>query len=304
MQEALKNALLAAIAALFLGCQTLKPPAVGQASVNGVSLKYVEQGRGPTVVMVHGGISDHRVWDLQREAIARSHRYVSFDQRYFGTAPWPDDGSKFSFETHLDDLAAFIRSLNVGAVDLVAWSYGGSLALELAVRHPDLVKGMFVYEPAGAFTRRVLTDPDYLKAMAEGAKGLGPAFAATKANDLVGATRLFAEWVNDQPPGSYEANAPAWVRTVSGDNARTITLQMAAKPPTEPVTCAQIGGIKVPVVLAIGAQTRKTFGMLARAIHACIPGPRLVVVPDARHSAPYQQPAAFNEAVLEFLTRK
>jgi pimeloyl-ACP methyl ester carboxylesterase len=81
--------------------------------------------------MVHGAISDHRIWHMQREAIAKSHRYVAFDQRYFGTGQWPDDGSQFSFGTHLDDLAAFIKELKVGPVDVVAWSYGASLALEV-----------------------------------------------------------------------------------------------------------------------------------------------------------------------------
>jgi pimeloyl-ACP methyl ester carboxylesterase len=272
--------------------------------VNGVPLKFIEQGKGSTVVMVHGGISDHRIWEMQRETIARNHRYVAFDQRYFGTGQWPDDGSKFSFATHLDDLAAFIKELKVGPVDLVAWSYGASLALELAVRQPELVKGLFLYEPAGAFTRAVLTDPTYLKEMAEGGKGLGPAVAATKANDLAGATKFFAEWVNDQAPGSFDSVVPPSVRPLLLENARTIPSQMAATPPSNPVTCAQIGDIKVPVTVAKGQQTRKTLGMLADAVNRCIPGSKLVTIPNSNHSAPFQNPSAFNDAVLGFLARK
>jgi pimeloyl-ACP methyl ester carboxylesterase len=295
--------LLALAASVSVGCQSMAPPVSKAANVNGSSLNYIEQGQGATVVMVHGGISDHRIWNMQREAIAKGHRYVAFDQRYFGTAPWPDEGSKFSFATHLDDLAEFIRELKAGPVDLVAWSYGASLALELAVRNPDLVKGMFLYEPAGAFTRAVLTDPAYLKEMADGGKGLGPAVAATKANDLAGATKLFTEWVNDQVPGSFDSITPPAVRPLLLDNARTIPLQMAATPPSSPVTCAQIGEIKVPVTVAKGQQTRKTIGMLADAVNRCIPGSKLVTIPNSNHSAPFQNPAAFNDAVLAFLGR-
>jgi pimeloyl-ACP methyl ester carboxylesterase len=269
-----------------------------------VPLKVLEQGKGSTVVMVHGGVSDHRIWEMQREAIAKNYRYVAFDQRYFGTEPWPDDGSKFSFATHLDDLAAFIKGLNVGPVDLVGWSYGGSLILELAVRHPQLVKGMFVYEPAGAFTRMVVTDAGYLKEMAEGGKGLGPAVAASKANDQAGATRLFAEWVNNQPPGEFEKVVPEWVRPQLMQNARTIPLQLAAAPPAQPITCAQLGELRVPVVVAKGQQTRNTFGMLVDGTSRCIPGSKVVTIPNSNHSAPFQNPAAFNDAVLSFLARK
>jgi pimeloyl-ACP methyl ester carboxylesterase len=295
---------LALSVSMSLGCQTLPPPVSRQSNVNGVSINFIEQGQGPTVVMVHGGISDHRIWNMQREAIATGHRYVAFDQRYFGTAPWPDDGSKFSFATHLDDLAEFIRELKIGPVDIVAWSYGSSLALELAVRNPELVKGMFLYEPAGAFTRAVLINPAYMKEMADGGKALGPAVAATRANDLAGATKLFAEWVNDQAPGSFDSITPPAIRPLLLDNARTIQLQMAAAPPSSPVTCAQIGEIKVPVTVAKGQQTRKTLGMLADAVNRCIPGSKLVTIPSSNHSAPFQNPTAFNDAVLAFLDRR
>ena len=287
---------------VLAACQT--PPRADIINVNGVSLKFIEQGKGSTVLMLHGAISDHRIWDMQREAIAKTHRYVAYDQRYFGAGQWQDDGSKFSFATHLDDLAAFIKELKVGPVDLVAWSYGASLALELAARQPELVKGLFLYEPAGAFTRAVLTDPGYLKEMAEGGKGLGPAMAATKANDLARATKLFAEWVNDQPPGSFDSVVPPSVRPLLLENARTIPPQMAATPPSNPVTCAQIGDIKVPVTVVKGQQTRKTLGMLADAVNRCIPGSKLVTIPNSNHSAPFQNPSAFNDTILDFLARK
>src|SRR5678816_4002334 len=72
------------------------PPALKQASVNGVDLVYLEQGQGAPVVFVHGAFMDHRAWEAQREAVAQRHRYIALTQRYFGTAPWPDSGEKFS----------------------------------------------------------------------------------------------------------------------------------------------------------------------------------------------------------------
>lgn len=293
---------LGAIVSL-LACATMESPSVRHANVNGTTLEYLEQGRGSTVLMVHGGISDHRVWELQREVIAKGHRYVALDLRYFGTRPWPDDGSKFSFTTHLEDLAAFIQSLGAAPVDVVAWSYGASLALALAVHHPLLVKGLFIYEPAPGATRMVVTDPAFRHAVAEAAKGLGPAVAAVKANDAAQATRLFSEWVNNQAPGEFESNTPAWLRRTLLDNARSVAPQMAAPPPL-PITCEQLGQIKVPVVVAKGQQTRTTFSMLAEGTARCIRDAKLVTIPDSTHSAPTQNPAAFNREVSVFLTHR
>ena len=69
-------------------------PQIKQASVNGVTLVYQEQGDGAPVVFIHGCCSDYRAWDAQRQAIAPHYRFIGLNMRYFGTAPWPDDGSK------------------------------------------------------------------------------------------------------------------------------------------------------------------------------------------------------------------
>jgi pimeloyl-ACP methyl ester carboxylesterase len=121
-------------------------PAVRQASVNGVTLTYLEQGEGAPVVFVHGTLSDSRAWEAQRDPVAQHFRCIVLTQRYYGLGPWPDKGEKFSRPTHIDDLGAFIRGLKLGPVHLVGWSYGGSIALTLAVQQPELVKSLFVYE--------------------------------------------------------------------------------------------------------------------------------------------------------------
>lgn len=150
---------MAACVATLTACQTAAtnpPPAVNYMAVNGARLPYVEQGQGAPVVFVHGGVSDHRTWQQQREAVSSRYRAVSYTQRYFGTEAWDKNGPKFSVQTHADDLAAFIRGLNAGPAHLVAWSYGGHIALNVALKNPDLVKSAFVFEPA---VPSYVTDP-------------------------------------------------------------------------------------------------------------------------------------------------
>jgi pimeloyl-ACP methyl ester carboxylesterase len=277
--------------------QSAAAPAVKKASVNGVDLVYLEQGQGAPVVFVHGGFADHRAWEGQREAVAKHYWYIALTQRYFGTAPWPDGGEKFSLATHADDLAAFVRELKVGSVHVVGWSYGGGIALLLAVQHPELVKSLFVHEPGGIAT--FVTDAADVKAAGEDRRDMvTPAASASKAGDTAGAVRLFYDGVTGQP-GSFETLPPA-VRSMHLDNARTMPLLFAAPPPPA-ISCAQLGQIKVPVAIAKGELARPAFRIPADTASRCIPGSRLAVVLQGRHTAPATSPAAFNEVLLGFL---
>ena len=282
---------------ILAGCQSTPitaPPATKTVAVNGATLTYLEQGAGTPVVFLHGAFSDHRTWEGQRNAVAAGHRFIALSMRYFGTAPWPDDAAMFSQATHVADLAAFIRQLNVGPVILVGLSYGGSVAAITAVQHPDLVKGLFLTEPplGGSLT----SDADRA-AVAEDVKGLAAVREAVKAGDNPKATKLFYEFVIDLP-GAFEA-LPAARQTMLMDNARTV-------PPTFrpgiPLTCQQLSQLKVPVAVVKGALTRAWFRLTAESTSRCVPGARLITVANARHTVSAEQPQAFNNELLRFLS--
>jgi pimeloyl-ACP methyl ester carboxylesterase len=292
---------IATLAAVLLGaCQSLPPPTFRQMAVNQTKLEILEQGEGETVVMVHGAISDRRIWEGQREAIAKKYRYVAYDQRYYGAAPWPDGGSGYSMVAHVDDLAALVQGLGRGPVHLVGWSYGSSVVLALAVRHPELVRSLFLYEPAAA-SATLVSDPAIQQALAEERKGVGPAVAAAKANDFPAAVRRFAEWVNNAQTGLYDRQ-PMLAQAVLMDNARTVPLNLAPYPQAR-VDCEQLRRIQVPTAVAKGQRTRLFFAHIADATARCIPGAKPVLIADSTHSAPIENPSGFNAAVLDFLAR-
>lgn len=262
-------------------------------SVNGVSLAYLEQGQGAPVVFVHGAVGDYRAWELQRQAVVQPYRYIALNQRYFGTASWPDNGEKFSGATHTDDLAAFIRALGAGPVNLVGWSYGGAVALILAVQHPELISSLFLFEPT---LGSVVSDPAEAEIMAQDRKEMfAPTAAAVKAGNNQAAVKLLIDGVT-AVPGTFDAFAPA-MRTVLIENGRILPLMFAA-PPLPSVTSTQLAQIKVPVAIARGDLTRPFYRILAEAANRCIPASRLIIVPQARHLWPSQDPSAFNEGLL------
>lgn len=275
---------------------SVPPPEVRHARVNGVDLVYLEQGHGVPVVFVHGAPGDHRSWEGQREVVSERYRFIAPTQRYFGTGPWPDDGIGFSMATHADDLPAFLRQIGGGPAHLVGWSYGGAIAIVLAVHHPEWIKSLFVFEPGLA---TFVTDPVDAQVAGEDRTDMrARATMAAKAGDTGAAVRLLFEDFTGQP-GIVDRLAPA-IRASLLDNARTLPLSLFAPPPP-PITCAQLGKIAVPVAMARGELARPFYRIAADTAHRCIPGSRLIVIPGGGHLALAEHASAFNEVLLSFL---
>jgi pimeloyl-ACP methyl ester carboxylesterase len=271
-------------------------PTIKQMTIPSVTLTYQEQGQGETVLFIHGSFSDYRIWEPMREAIAENYHFVAPSLRYHGTGAWPDEGTNYSAATHINDLAALIRHLDVGPVHVVGRSSGASLALMLAVQHPELVRSLYIHEPG---LDSLFTNPtdELWRQLDELSVGFDTVFEASEAGDQRKTVQLFVEWVNDQP-GLFETLKP-WQRKMFLENARTIPLQFS-RPPDPPITCDQVGEIDIPVTIAKGELTRGNFAMYTDVTHRCMPGSQLVTIPNARHST-LENPSAVKEAIISHL---
>src|SRR5262245_18716542 len=271
-----------------------------QVRVNDVDLSYIEQGTGAPVVFVHGAFSDIRYWEPQRQAIATQYRFIAYNARYHGTAPWPDEGQQYSWTTRVADLVAFMRWLNAGPVHLVGLSSGGRVATLVASQYPDLVRSLTLAEPA---LHELLVDrPEAQPVRDEWTKGIEPIGTALQAGEVVQGTKLFFAWVNNQGPGAFDRQ-PEALRQMILDNARTQPLARSA-PPLPAISRATLGGVQAPTLVVGGEHTLRYFALINEVVVQCIPGSRLVVIPKATHLMSYQNPAAFNEALLHFLAHQ
>jgi pimeloyl-ACP methyl ester carboxylesterase len=300
---ALSAAVLTAAALAFTaGCAVVpdRPATARHADINGARVAYVEQGEGAPVVLVHGSMSDHRTWDRQRALLAPHYRVIAYSQRYFGSEPWVPGWPKIGVQTQTDDLAALIRALGAGPVHLVGWSSGANVAINLAVTHPELVKSAFAYEPSLA---SVVADGAERKAIADDrAAAFGPAVEAVRAGDNATAVRKLLDAVDDRTDAL--AGWPPAVQAVALDNARTLRLEFFEAAPAPPITCAQLGQLKPVVAIARGERTRPSYRLFADAAARCVGGSQHVVVPNARHLWPGDEPRAFSDAVLRFLKQQ
>jgi pimeloyl-ACP methyl ester carboxylesterase len=137
------------ISALMGGCaQQGDSRKSGYAPVNGLRMYYEVHGRAagdePPLVLLHGGGSTiDTTFERILPLLARTRRVIAFEQQGHGrTADLAD--RPFTFEQSADDTAALLDQLEVQRADLLGFSNGGSIALQVAIRHPERVRKLAV----------------------------------------------------------------------------------------------------------------------------------------------------------------
>jgi pimeloyl-ACP methyl ester carboxylesterase len=118
-------------------------PATGYAPVNGLSMYYEVHGSGEPVVLLHGGfMTITSNWDGWIEELARTRKVIAIEMQGHGrTADIPREPTS---ENLADDVAALLKYLELPRADLIGYSMGGRVALEVAVRHPEQVRKVVV----------------------------------------------------------------------------------------------------------------------------------------------------------------
>jgi pimeloyl-ACP methyl ester carboxylesterase len=108
--------------------------------VNGARLFVREQGEGLAVVLSQPGLLSGAVYEALMWLLAERFRVIAFDTRGHGQSTNPD--GELSYELVADDTAALIKVMELDRPFVGGWSDGGEVALQVARRHPDLVRGV------------------------------------------------------------------------------------------------------------------------------------------------------------------
>lgn len=288
---------------LVLCC--LLPPAVlagdaGAIEAGGGSFPAIIAGDGPPVVFVHGMLADARAWAGLAEATAADgHRFVAYTQHGFGPGSTPD--VEFTRDRHVADLVAILEATDGpadGPADLVAWSYGGAVALGAALAAPDRVKRIVLYEP---YLPELipLDTPEQQAADEAFTAAMGPTAAAMEAGDKEGAARAAVEALLGLGAGGFAAE-PAEVQAIQLDNAASFAATWSVAEP-KPIGCDALGGLRAPTLVVIGGTTLPGFAEVARAVAGCIPGARTATLPGQGHGGPIFAGDAFGRLALDFV---
>lgn len=258
----------------------------GIAEVNGTRLYYETAGKGPAVVLVHGGLVDSRLWDDQMKAFSKSYHVVRYDLRGFGRSA--SGTEPFS---HIEDLRALLDFLKIQRATVVGLSLGGIIAADFTLEHSDRVERL-VLVGAGLRGDKQPPDKDAMKAYEAASQG-AEAFA-----NAVMKTDLYAAVPND-------GTAHARLRLMLLDNFKALsTLRPGFLKYPERKTIERLGDIRVPTLVVIGSKDAQSLKNIAETLTTKIPGARKVVIPGASHHPPVEKSKQFNKVVLKFLAEK
>jgi pimeloyl-ACP methyl ester carboxylesterase len=280
-------ALVASIAAPHSAAKARKVTA------DGLSFAYIEQGSGPPLVLVHGSVSDYREWDLQMRSLAKHYRVIAYSRRYH----WPNlpagTAADASVERQAEDLAAIIRALGIAPAHIVAHSFGGAVALELALRHPEMVRSLVLAEPGVRSVLGELPESDPVSKESQAVRAeMKEAFATGDAERIV---RTYAARV---APGEYE-KAPRQVREMLVVNVPAFQLDYNAR--RSAFSCADAQRIKAPALVICGDRSPRGLQLIAEKTAECLMGAKFVRIAGATHWMQRAHARAFNAAVLSFL---
>jgi 2-hydroxymuconate-semialdehyde hydrolase len=118
---------------------------------NGIETNYHDQGEGPPVLLIHGsgpGVTGWANWRLTIPALARQFRVLAPDMVGFGYTERPAD-VQYKMDTWVSHIIGFMDAMGIERAHVVGNSFGGGLALALAIRAPERVNRLVLMGSAG-----------------------------------------------------------------------------------------------------------------------------------------------------------
>lgn len=268
--------------------------AVDYIEVDGLRLRYLEGGDGPTVVLVHGFGGDAENWLLLAPRLTGDYRVVAPDLPGFGASDPPADSS-FEADRQADRLAALLTRLAPGErVHLVGNSMGGQIVAIVAARYPEKVASLALFNPLGIENEPGIGPSRAMQAYSEGRNLLLPAdregFEAFV--DLLFYRRPPTPgFINDYYAGRWLAQRPRLVSVFEDISERYV--------PLKPL----LGDIRAPVLVLWGEDDQVLPAAGAEHLAAGLERSDTIIFPACGHLPMVEKPGETAAAYRAFLAR-
>jgi pimeloyl-ACP methyl ester carboxylesterase len=277
---------------------------------NGTEFRYVREGEGSPLFLIHGWPEYWRVWRKNIPALADSFDVIVPDLAGFGGSENPDVPATqgYGVEEHVADLTALATELGVEEFGLVSHDLGAYVGQRIARERPELLRGLFFFDCPYPGIGKRWRDPDHVSEI------WYPSFNQQPwAADLVGATRetcrtyvehFLTHWAGD-PEAFDEADREAWVDTYSepGNLQGGFNWYVAAEADRKRLMregAPSMDPIEVPTRILWGELDPVVKSKWADRLGEYFADYRLETVPDAGHFVHYERPDLANEAIESF----
>jgi pimeloyl-ACP methyl ester carboxylesterase len=269
----------------FAQAPTPAPARETHADLPGVRIWYRDTGgTGVPVVLLHATTGSSRVWEYQFPVLTENgFRVIAYDRRGFGRSVIDPAGAQPG--TGADDLQSLMNHLSIDRFHLVGTAGGAIVAFDYALSFPERLRSLVVANSFGGVQdeefltlgRRLRPSPQF-EALPPEFRELGPSYRAANPEG----TRRWVELEHaSRPPGPL---APAQTTR-------------------NRLTFSRLEGINVPTLLLTGDADLFAPPFVLRLYAARIKNAESVIVPEAGHSAYWEQPEVFNRTVSGFLRK-
>lgn len=253
-------------------------------------LFYESRGRGKAVILIHAGRIDSRMWDRQLQTFSEKYRVIRYDIKGYGKSDTPN--TKFSDR---EDLHSLLGKLNIKAAHLIGSSNGGSVAIDFALAHPDMVASLVV---VGTNIDGYEMDEEESKAWA-GFKELWK-----REDELVQEGRLeevvkleMERWHRHSPKEAREKLFKMHIENTRAYKTEPWKLQVHESRPS----FKRVSEIKAPTLVITGDLDVPGIKMMNDKLHKMMPGSRKVMILGADHLVNLSRPDEFDKTVIDFL---
>jgi pimeloyl-ACP methyl ester carboxylesterase len=260
-----------------------------QARVNGTTLNYQLRGPkgAPLLTLIHGFPFSLAYWKAQVPVLAKRYRVLTYDLRGLGASRLGE--APQLLEAYVDDLLGLLDWVGVRKTALLGLSMGGYIALRAAQKAPERLWAL------GLLDTRADADADAAKLGRQASialvrkRGVGALAEAML-------PKLFAPATLKRKP-ALAAGLRRLMARNGEDGVCNALVAMAGRTDSS----GFLREIKVPTLVLVGEHDAITPAELARGMHRAIKDAHLAVIKGAGHVSNWEQPAAFNRAVLKFL---
>jgi pimeloyl-ACP methyl ester carboxylesterase len=257
----------------------------------GCDLYYEEAGAGVPILMIPPAGTTASTWGPVTEQLAKIGRVITYDRRGYARS-----GSEpvRSISTHTADAAAILEHLRAAPTVAVGTSAGATIAVDLAVRRPDLVRAVVAHEAAWRASRH-LPDGSQVAALAR----IGWLVIRGRHGDAA-ETLLRAAYAYRDGGTAWDSFPEEW-RRIGRENARAALWDFRNSIGSYPAPI-DLATIEVPVVCSYGARSPNTIVHLTRLLAAAIPTARTQQIADAGHAAPFDATLNFVRLVADTIS--
>jgi pimeloyl-ACP methyl ester carboxylesterase len=264
---------------------------MGSITSDGCDLYYQEVGQGVPILLIHPAGATATTWGSATEQLAPIGRVLTYDRRGYARS---GGHPVRSVATHTADAAAILESLAAPPAVVVGTSAGAAIAVDLAVRRPDLVQVVIAHEFPWRFTRHLPTASQVV-ALAE----IGSFVLRGQQGDAAEALLRAAYGYRDGS-SAWDAFPEAW-RQAARDNARATLVDFRNSIGSYPCP-AELATVQVPVACTYGARSPTSMAGLVRSLAAAIPTASTQQIEGAGHAVNFDATTTFVQLIADTIT--